>query len=113
MGDYSTFITNWSEPRGGIHAYLQRFLASSDATFQHIAVWTLLQLLEAKERKLTELVKSSEEIVDMIQTTADREIDSEDEQDDEDAEGGGDAEIVGLARKCLELLDEQTEKSNP
>jgi vacuolar protein 8 len=30
-----------------MHRYLFRFLTSSDATFQHIAVWTIVQLLES------------------------------------------------------------------
>lgn len=30
-----------------MHKYLYRFLTSSDATFQHIAVWTIVQLLES------------------------------------------------------------------
>lgn len=30
-----------------MHQYLYRFLTSSDATFQHIAVWTIVQLLES------------------------------------------------------------------
>lgn len=30
-----------------MHRYLYRFLTSTDATFQHIAVWTIVQLLES------------------------------------------------------------------
>lgn len=30
-----------------MHKYLYRFLSSPDATFQHIAVWTIVQLLES------------------------------------------------------------------
>lgn len=30
-----------------MHKYLYRFLTSPDATFQHIAVWTIVQLLES------------------------------------------------------------------
>jgi vacuolar protein 8 len=37
----------WDKPDGGMHRYLYRFLTSSDATFQHIAVWTIVQLLES------------------------------------------------------------------
>lgn len=39
VGDYSIFVRDWSEPNGGIHGYLKRFLASGDPTFQHIAIW--------------------------------------------------------------------------
>ena len=45
--DYSAFNDVWDKPSGGMHRYLYRFLTSSDATFQHIAVWTIVQLLES------------------------------------------------------------------
>lgn len=38
----------WDQPEGGIHGYLIRFLESTDTTFQHIAIWTLVQLLESE-----------------------------------------------------------------
>lgn len=37
--DYAPFNDVWNKPEGGLHAYLVRFLSSSDTTFQHIAVW--------------------------------------------------------------------------
>ena len=45
--DYSAFNDVWDNPEGGMHQYLHRFLTSPDATFQHIAVWTIVQLLES------------------------------------------------------------------
>lgn len=45
--DYSAFNEVWDKPDGGMHKYLHRFLSSPDATFQHIAVWTIVQLLES------------------------------------------------------------------
>lgn len=45
--DYSGFNDVWEKPDGGMHHYLHRFLSSPDATFQHIAVWTIVQLLES------------------------------------------------------------------
>lgn len=45
--DYSHFNDVWEKPEGGMHDYLYRFLMSSDGTFQHIAVWTIVQLLES------------------------------------------------------------------
>lgn len=99
VGDYTIFIQNWTEPAGGIHGYLRRFLASGDPTFQHIAIWTLLQLLESEDDRLIELIGKSNEIVHMVTEIADRNIESDDE-DNEDGEG----EVVTLARRCLELL---------
>lgn len=45
--DYSSFNDVWDKPDGGMHRYLYNFLTSPDATFQHIAVWTIVQLLES------------------------------------------------------------------
>ena len=45
--DYSAFNEVWDKPDGGMHDYLYRFLTSPDATFQHIAVWTIVQLLDS------------------------------------------------------------------
>ncbi|KAF2838070.1 ARM repeat-containing protein [Patellaria atrata CBS 101060] len=106
VGDYSIFLSSWTEPSGGIHGYLQRFLASGDPTFQHIAIWTLLQLLESGDSRLVNLIKKSSEIIEMVKGIADRNIESDDE-DSEDGEG----EVVSLARKCLEIIQRSGEKT--
>lgn len=98
VGDYSMFLQCWMEPEGGIHGYLKRFLASGDATFQHIAIWTLLQLLEANEPQLNQLIADSTEIVGMIKNIAGKNIESDDEGDE------GEGEVVALARRSAELL---------
>lgn len=82
-----------------MHGYLTRFLASGDPTFQHIAIWTLQQLLESEDAKLIELISMSEEILDLVRRISDRNIESDDEEVDD-----GEAEVVALARRCLELL---------
>jgi vacuolar protein 8 len=51
--DYSAFNDVWDTPEGGMHQYLYRFLCSPDATFQHIAVWTIVQLLESGGKSTT------------------------------------------------------------
>jgi len=107
VGDYSIFIQDWTEPNGGIHGYLKRFLASGDATFQHIAIWTLLQLLESEDKKLISLIGKSEEIVLMIKTIADKEVESDDEGE-EDGEG----EVITLAKRSLELLGQEKKSSH-
>ena len=105
MGDYSVFAQNWTEPNGGIHGYLNRFLASGDPTFQHIAIWTLLQLLESEDKKLINLISKSEDIIQMIKTISDKSVESDDE-DGEDGEG----EVVALARRSLELLGKGSQR---
>ncbi|EHL00508.1 putative Vacuolar protein 8 [Glarea lozoyensis 74030] len=107
VGDYSIFIQDWTEPNGGIHGYLKRFLASGDATFQHIAIWTLLQLLESEDKKLINLIGKSEEIVQMIKTIADTQIESDDE-----AEEDGEGEVVQLAQRSLQLLGQGNKTSH-
>ncbi|OAX83833.1 vacuolar protein 8 [Emergomyces africanus] len=100
VGDYSIFVRDWSEPNGGIHGYLNRFLASGDPTFQHIAIWTLLQLLESEDKRLHGYINRSEDIVGMVKAIADKNLESDDEDGAEDDEG----EVVALARRSLELL---------
>jgi len=102
VGDYSMFVKDWKEPAGGIHGYLQRFLESNDPTFQHIAIWTLLQLLESDDEQLKALIGESTEIVNMIRDIADRNVDSDDEGED------GEGEVVLLARRSQDLLLENT-----
>lgn len=102
MGDYHIFVQNWTTPSGGIHGYLARFLASGDPTFQHIAIWTLLQLLESNDSKLVSKIQSSEDVMNMVREIADREVQSDDETASED----GEAEVVALARRCLEIGDD-------
>ena len=97
MGDYTIFLQNWTEPSGGIHGYLRRFLASGDPTFQHIAIWTLLQLLESEDSRLLSLISKSEEVVQMVTDIAERSIESDDEDN-------GEGEVVSLAGRCLEIL---------
>ena len=99
MGDYSIFVKDWTEPNGGIHGYLNRFLASGDPTFQHIAIWTLLQLLESEDKTLVELISNAADVIKMIRTIADKKVESDDDEG-EDGEG----EVVALANRSLELL---------
>ncbi|KAL3491689.1 armadillo-type protein [Aspergillus germanicus] len=99
VGDYSIFVRDWADPNGGIHGYLKRFLASGDPTFQHIAIWTLLQLLESEDKRLIGYIAQSEDIVHMVRSISDKNIES-DEEDTED----GEAEVIALARRCLEFL---------
>ncbi|GAB7354180.1 hypothetical protein MBLNU459_g4733t1 [Dothideomycetes sp. NU459] len=98
VGDYSIFLSSWTSPAGGIHGYLSRFLASGDATFQHIAIWTLLQLLESNDTKLVSTINASEDIMQMVQDISEKNVES-----DDDASEDGEAEVVALARRFLEI----------
>ena len=99
MGDYSIFTKNWVEPNGGIHGYLHRFLNSGDPTFQHIAIWTLLQLLESEDKNLTSQISEADDVLEMIKTISDKNVDLDDEGED------GEGEVVALARRSIELME--------
>jgi vacuolar protein 8 len=107
VGDYSTFIQLWQEPSGGMHAYLNRFLQSGDPTFQHISVWTILQLLESEDKTLIGLIGKSSDIVEQIRAAAERQVDPEEEFEDDD-----EGEAVSLAQRCLELLGQSGSKAH-
>ncbi|MCO5610568.1 hypothetical protein L7F22_064807 [Adiantum nelumboides] len=109
--DYGPFNAVWNQPEGGLHGYLARFLESSDQTFQHIAVWTIVQLLESGDQQLEDNVRSSDQLLPLVARLA--ESAGEDGQgvnpdgsttansdDGQDAE----VEIASLAKKIQEIL---------
>ncbi|KAK4541009.1 Vacuolar protein 8 [Oleoguttula mirabilis] len=102
VGDYSLFLTSWEQPSGGIHGYLARFLNSGDPTFQHIAIWTLLQLLESNDAKLIQTINQAKDVMDVVREISRREVESDVDADAAESEDG-EAEVVALARRCLEL----------
>ena len=101
VGDYSLFLSSWNQPSGGIHGYLNRFLASGDPTFQHIAIWTLLQLLESGDQQLLNTINESKDVMQMVREISEKDVQSEDEGGEESEDGA--AEVVALARRCLEI----------
>lgn len=100
--DYSIFIKVWEKPAGGLNGYLSRFLKSQDATFQHIAVWTVVQLLEGDDQQLRKLLQESSSIISSVKELAASNVPG-DEEDDEN--GGEEGEIVGLSRRALSMCD--------
>ncbi|GAA5993446.1 hypothetical protein JCM5350_000096 [Sporobolomyces pararoseus] len=126
--DYTAFSNVWSEPEGGLHGYLVRFLESTDTTFQHIAIWTMVQLLESGDPTLEKHIRSSPHLLPLAHklatnttisssssaseksSTQEGGMDNgEDAGSEVDGDGmggdGGEREIVELARTVLELLD--------
>jgi len=106
---YRPFIEVWDQPDGGMHAYLYRFLSSSDPTFQHIAVWTLVQLLESRDPELLRRIKESPLLLGAIRELTVSQPSSADgssyargqeEEDDEEGENGK-HEIAELARRII------------
>ncbi|CAG8467352.1 8910_t:CDS:10 [Diversispora eburnea] len=102
--DYLPFVAVWDQPSGGLHGYLKRFLESSDKTFQHIAVWTIVQFLEGKDRQLCKNISDSDSIVSAIKRLAEYGIISDGEEPLDDDDESDEGEIVALARKTLSML---------
>ncbi|WFD41432.1 Vacuolar protein 8 [Malassezia psittaci] len=115
--DYAPFNLVWDKPNGGLHGYLVRFLESDDTTFQHIAVWTLVQLLESNDADLEQHVHDSPHILSLVRQLQSH-ADSEDERlDDDDANHSQtdsatpEREIAGLSRRIEEILYEKDNQS--
>ncbi|SCV71370.1 BQ2448_2958 [Microbotryum intermedium] len=113
--DYSAFSAVWNEPEGGLHGYLVRFLESQDTTFQHIAIWTLVQLLESGDMTLESQIRASKDLIPLATrlSTLSSETSSHDgeragtdaSEDEEEGQDGGESEIRVLARTVLDLLE--------
>lgn len=123
--DYGPFNDVWDHPEGGLHKYLHRFLSSTDATFQHIAVWTIVQLLESGDQELLHNIRTSTLLAPHIaqlatashassptgSTLGSRSGDrSRSNSFSEDGQGdggdGGAAEIAALARRILVITED-------
>ncbi|RXK37061.1 vacuolar protein 8 [Tremella mesenterica] len=120
--DYAPFNAVWNKPDGGLHAYLVRFLSSPDITFQHIAVWTIVQLLESEDPQLINNIRSSPILISSIRQLAaspppsrsgrrdtNDTTQSDDDYEDDVMDQDGEGEIASLARRILDLTDEREE----
>jgi len=116
--DYSAFNDVWDKPDGGMHQYLFRFLSSPDATFQHIAVWTIVQLLESGDPQLISNIRSSNLLIPNIRNLASshtgsspssagtpRSHRSQTHSYQETDTGEGHGEIQMLGRRILDFVD--------
>ncbi|KAK0935293.1 Vacuolar protein 8 [Friedmanniomyces endolithicus] len=103
VGDYTLFLSSWNQPSGGIHGYLARFLNSGDPTFQHIAIWTLLQLLESGDQKLIDTMNKSADVMDVVRQISEKNVEAEGGDTDGAESEDGEGEVVALARRCLEI----------
>ena len=70
INNYNKIIDYWNEPQGGIRDFLSRFLKSNYATFEHIALWTILQLLESHNVKVVDLVKNDDNLITGVKRMA-------------------------------------------
>lgn len=101
-----------------MHRYLYNFLTSVDATFQHIAVWTIVQLLESGDPQLISNIRLSgllnpsirqlalsrtPSATSSVGTPHSHRSQSQSYADTDTGEGQG--EIQLLARRILEFVD--------
>ncbi|CAL1696679.1 unnamed protein product [Somion occarium] len=120
--DYSAFNEVWDQPEGGMHQYLYRFLTSPDATFQHIAVWTIVQLLESGDPILNAHIRTSPILIPNIRQLAQTRTSSpvssvggtphsphSQHSYQETETGDGQGEIQMLARRILEITEHDGE----
>ena len=76
INNYSKIIEAWESPNEGIRGFLIRFLQSEYPTFEHIALWTILQLLESHNDTVLQLIKENKEIVKSIKSLSDTNYES-------------------------------------
>lgn len=100
IDDYTPFVNAWDAPDGGMHAFLATFLESREPMFQHIAAWTVLQLLESEDHVIVTKLLDSRDIVDAVRQLADTEL----EQDDEDLPSSDNA-VPAIAKRAVALID--------
>ncbi|KAL7416836.1 vacuolar protein 8 [Mrakia frigida] len=112
--DYAAFNSVWTKPEGGLHLYLVRFLGSSDQTFQHIAVWTIVQLLESQDDELFKNIKNSPLLLPLIRQLAEAHHSEtgRNASDEGSDEGEGADEISALSQRILDLTDELPEEGD-
>ena len=95
-----------------MHGYLVRFLESDDTTFQHIAVWTLIQLLESGNAELEQHIRDSQHLFSLVRQLQAR-GDADDAADDaETGDGSPEKEIAALSRRIEEILFEEGDTSH-
>ena len=112
--DYSAFNKVWDEPEGGMHDYLYRFLTSPDIAFRHIAVWTIVRLLESGDRQLMNNICNSPLLAPHIRelanpgnpTSCGTPHSAESDSGRETEMIGDQGEVEQLSRKILEFIDD-------
>lgn len=109
IDNYAPFVHAWDAPDGGMHAFLLAFLESKELTFQHIAAWTVLQLLESEDAAIVTKLLDSRDIVEHVRALADSGPDSADEHSD--LSSSSDIAVPALAKRALALIENIEERS--
>lgn len=104
VGNYDPFVQVWTEPDGGIKSFLYNFLASSEPTFEHIAIWMILQLLESNDDRLYKLFTESPEIVKAITALAEKEVGTKNLDNGDEHTYASQMAVPALAKRVCTLL---------
>lgn len=85
--DYKVILKNYQ----GISGFISNFLKIGNPTFEHIALWTVMQLLESEDEPIKELIKRdiNNGTIDLTNLTG---------------ENSENQEILGLTQQILDLI---------
>lgn len=97
-------IENWKTPNDGIYGFLLRFLQSGSDTFEHIALWTILQLLESNNHKLQLLIKDDETLLEIIKRQGALQQRQQQTQNPEDPADNSKLELFNLTQQIFQIL---------
>lgn len=93
-----------------------RFLDSQDSIFQHIAVRTIVQLLESRDAQLEEHIRSSKQLLPLNRRMANSPegstAGSQRDMDGSDDGQGAEIEISNLAKRIQDILLDGGEAEN-
>lgn len=106
LHDFTPFIAHWSEPAGGIRALLLDYLSSDEPTSEHIALWTVVQLLESENTKLITKIRETREILELVKTLAKgRTLEQEMNEGSDAVACQSRRAVLSLANKAVSLYD--------
>ncbi|KAL2709784.1 Vacuolar protein 8 [Kluyveromyces marxianus] len=71
VSNLEKILEYWDQPSDGIKGFLIRFLSSDFPTYEHIALWTILQLFECHNDTIYKLIKEDQKIVSGVKKIAD------------------------------------------
>ena len=83
-----------------------RFLQSGSATFEHIALWTILQLLESNNTEINSLIKDNEAILTGIKklSASQQQPNQQNNSDQVDQFDDPKVELYNLTQQILQIL---------
>ena len=108
--DHKQYIlNNWQQPNEGIHGFLIRFLELGSATFEHIALWTILQLLESNSPEFNSFIKEDEAILTGIKQMSNSQLqlnqgDRNGQVNPDDQYEDPKVELYNLTQQILQIL---------